>query len=76
MSAAKELREKEEQKRKRDSGTGPVAFDEDISASIVENEAARTQDLLDSEAMLGPDGVDWRKYSGQKSVSVVLTPVL
>lgn len=76
VSAAKELREKEEQKRKRDSGTGPVAFDEDISASIVENEAARTQDLLDSEAMLGPDGVDWRKYSGQKSVSVVLTPVL
>lgn len=64
VSAAKELREKEERKRRRDSGT----FAAEIASTIGEpedeqdvTESKATDSSFGSDASVGADGIDWRK---------------
>jgi hypothetical protein len=61
VSAAKELRERDEQKRKRDSGTVPAELDGDIDETTGEEGVVHTKEPSDTNPLLGPDGVDWRK---------------
>lgn len=64
VSAAKELREKEAQKRKRDSGTVAAELDATVDGPTDEKDTTEsrvTGSLSDSDPLLGADGVDWRK---------------